>query len=44
MGSHHVELVLVLGMKSLRIELIIASYCVHCKFGRERLRMDEMEK
>lgn len=44
MGSHHVEPVLFLGMKSLRIELIIASYRVHCKFGRERLQMDEVEK
>lgn len=35
MGSYHVEPVLVLGMKSLRIELIIASYRVHCKFGGE---------
>lgn len=39
MGSHHVELVPFLGMKSLRIELVIASYRVHCKFGRERVQV-----
>lgn len=44
MGSHHMEPVPLLKMKSLRIELIIASYRVHCKFDRERVQMDEVEK